>query len=90
MMRYEFLQHMTSGDIFAVQMDDQEDVISSVGPIAVADLSYDPSDFVTNMSDEDNEWFAEQDEQAGDTGAFRLFEGTELTQAIGWAHEGKS
>ncbi len=89
-MQYEFLQHMTSGDIFAVQMDEQQNVISSVGPIAVADLSYDPSDFVANMSDEDNDWFAEQDEAAGDAGAFRLFEGTELAQAIGRANEGKS
>jgi len=80
--RYEFLQHMTSGDVFAVQMDEAQDVIASVGPVAVADLTNDPSDFSVNMTDEDNEWFAEQDAAAGEAGAFRLLEGAELAQTV--------
>lgn len=81
--RYEFLQHMTSGDVFAVELDEAQDVIASVGPIYYGDMTYDPGEFGHNMSAEDNEWFAEQDAAAGGAGAFRLLEGAELAQRIG-------
>ena len=80
--RYEFLRHMTSGDIFAVQLDAAQNVIASVGPVAAADLTNDPSDFGDNMADEDNAWFAEQDAAAGAAGAFRLLAGAELAQTV--------
>ncbi len=80
--RYEFLQHMTSGDVFAVQLDQAQNVIASVGPVAAADLTNDPSDFGVNMTDEDNEWFAEQDASEFPLGAFRLLEGAELAQTV--------
>ncbi len=80
--RYEFLQHMTSGEVFAVRMDSKEHVAASVGPVARRELTNDPSDFGINMTDEDNEWFAEQDAAAGDAGAFRLLDGAELAQTV--------
>ncbi len=79
---YDFLQHMTSGDIFAVTFGEGQQVIASVGPIAHRDLTHDAGDFSHNMTSEDNDWF-----NAGDE--FRLLEGAELAQMIGVANEGK-
>ena len=73
-MRYAFIQHTTSGDIFAVRLDEERAVIGSVGPIDVDELAYDPSDFIPNMSDDGNEWFMDQDAHAGGAGAFRIIE----------------
>jgi hypothetical protein len=87
-MSYEFFQHMISGEVFAVQLDAHQSVIASVGPISRRDLTLNPGDFAINMSEEDNEWFANQDVEVGtEAGAFRLLEGTELAQVIGRAHD---
>ena len=39
-MRYEFLQHMTSGDLFAVTMDDQQRVTAACGPISYREVNF--------------------------------------------------
>jgi hypothetical protein len=72
-MRHEFLQHMTSGDIYAVQFGRQEEVAGSVGPIPRQELIADPSEYAINMTDEDNAWFNEGNE-------FRLLDTNEVLQ----------
>lgn len=80
MARYEYLQHMTSGDVYAVEMGDGERVVMSVGPIPRGEMGIDPSEAAVNMTDEDNDWFNEGDE-------FRLLSGAELAQVVGRARE---
>lgn len=63
MARYDYFQHMTSGEVFAVELDGQERVVRSVGPIARADLVADPADASPNMTEADNDWFAQTDAQ---------------------------
>jgi hypothetical protein len=79
---------MTSGEVYAVQLNARESVTASVGPIARRDLTPDPGDFAVNMTSEDADWFAEEDGRADtEAGAFRLLHGTELAQMIGRAHD---
>jgi len=83
MTRYEYLQHMTSGEIFAVGMDQHERVILSIGPLERRELTHDPTDLEPNMLDDDNDWFAKHDAE------FRLLDGAELAQVRAYATEAK-
>lgn len=73
-MRYEYFQHMTSGDIFAVALNNKEAVTASLGPIAQRDLADSADAYATNMTSEDNDWFAETENN------WRLLSATEAMQ----------
>lgn len=76
----EYLQHMTSGEIWAVEWDAHQNVIASVGPLNYRDIVSPASAGAWQMTTEDNEWFAEHEAD------FRLLDGAELDQKIArWA-----
>lgn len=59
---YAFYRHATSGDLFAVAVNERGTVVASLGPLHSRDLSRDPGDFAHNMGPEDNDWFYAPDE----------------------------
>lgn len=71
---YVYLQHMTSGEVFAAALDPQQRVIASIGPLVHAELASDPVGYALSMTDEDNDWFAEHDAE------WRLLEWPEVGQ----------
>ena len=79
--RFDYLQHMISGDIYAVEMDEQETVIRSIGPLDRREMAASAADYDLNMSNEDNDWFARF------THEFRLLSGIELDQLRALAAE---
>lgn len=58
---YQYWQHVRSGEVWAVSLEDGR-VVASCGPLEFAEYaSHQPADYDINMEPDDNEWFAEHD-----------------------------
>lgn len=70
---YAYYQHTTSGDLYAVAINERGTVVGSVGPLDQRDLGNAPEAFAVNMEASDNDWFYATDE-------FRLVEESEARE----------
>ena len=60
-MRYEFWQHKRSGEVWAMMLDDDGEIIGSCGPLHYSEIgAAKHGDY--DYTDENNEWFAEYDD----------------------------